>query len=54
LVRFETIVSKGFAGRHYYCGGCDYSWRVADMADPPDAPSVNTDDDDKPDRSRPR
>jgi hypothetical protein len=49
LVRAETIVSKGVAFRHYYCGGCGYSWRVSDTNAESD-----TDDADKPDRSRPR
>ena len=29
LVRFENVIHAGRSLRHFYCGGCHYSWAVA-------------------------
>jgi transposase-like protein len=29
LVRFENVIRAGRSARHFYCGGCHYSWAVA-------------------------
>jgi transposase-like protein len=29
LVRFENVIRGGRSERHFYCGGCHYSWAVA-------------------------
>jgi len=52
LVRFENVIKAEAAERHYYCGGCDYSWTVQrDGTAATDAgPTVKSD---RPDRSRP-
>jgi transposase-like protein len=51
LVRFENVIKAGFAERHYYCGGCDYSWTVErDGTSAADTNKVVKED--RPDRSR--
>jgi transcription elongation factor Elf1 len=40
FVRFETVIAKGQAYRHFYCGACDRTWQIddADPVAPPDPP----------------
>jgi len=30
FVRLETVVRGGRTSRSYYCGGCEYTWEIAE------------------------
>jgi len=49
FVRYETVVARGQTHRAYYCGACDYSWNIAE-----DGRKTDSDNPERPDRSRPR
>ena len=49
FVRFETVLARGSVHREYYCGACDYAWRLAEDGGVLDPNSVRAD---RPERSR--
>jgi hypothetical protein len=48
FVRFETVIARGKAARHHYCGHCNRSWTITEDGQRVDHPQQK----DLPDRSR--
>lgn len=38
LVRVEHVIKAGSASRAFYCGGCEYTWSIAEQCEPMTSP----------------